>query len=341
MYVNKGMSTIKIADELNRREIEPPAIYLKIPTYMKRRSSNPSGKYVWLRAQIGKILRNEVYLGSVVGRKFQKISHKVAKVRCTRKEEHIVLENMHEPIIDLNMWNKAQEKLNKYTLNRERKYDHPLKGLIYCGECGNKATLRCREEKRKNGTIWRATYFICSKRNNYSGLCDCKQISAYLIEKVINEKLREELKKVDISDNEVKQIYEQAEKEAKSESNLLHVKLEELKNSVRGLEQSIEEIYQDKINKIIQLEDFKIIYEKKLKLKYKTLKEIEDVVRKIEENKKKTNKINLEEIRKITQRILTIENPNKMILEKLIERIEFDKEENIKIHLTFQNYTIT
>ena len=341
MYVNKGMSTIKIADELNRREIEPPAIYLKIPTYMKRRSSNPSGKYVWLRAQIGKILRNEVYLGSVVGRKFQKISHKVAKVRCTRKEEHIVLENMHEPIIDLNMWNKAQEKLNKYTLNRERKYDHPLKGLIYCGECGNKATLRCREEKRKNGTIWRATYFICSKRNNYSGLCDCKQISAYLIEKVINEKLREELKKIDISDNEVKQIYEQAEKEAKSESNLLYVKLEELKNSIRGLEQSIEEIYQDKINKIIQLEDFKIIYEKKLKLKYKTLKEIEDVVRKIEENKKKTNKINLEEIRKITQRILTIENPNKMILEKLIERIEFDKEENIKIHLTFQNYTIT
>lgn len=62
MYVNKGMSTIKIADELNIREIEPPAIYLRIPTYMKKQSANPNGKYVWLRAQIGKILRNEVYL---------------------------------------------------------------------------------------------------------------------------------------------------------------------------------------------------------------------------------------------------------------------------------------
>lgn len=101
MYVNKGMSTIKIADELNRREIEPPAIYLKIPTYMKKQSVNSNGKYVWLRAQIGKILRNEVYIGSVVGRKFQKVSHKIAKVRCTKKEEHIVLENMHEPIIDI------------------------------------------------------------------------------------------------------------------------------------------------------------------------------------------------------------------------------------------------
>lgn len=62
MYVNKGMSTIKIADELNKREILPPAIYLKIPTYMKKKSVNPNGNYVWLRAQIGKILRNEVYL---------------------------------------------------------------------------------------------------------------------------------------------------------------------------------------------------------------------------------------------------------------------------------------
>lgn len=85
MYVNKGMSTIKIADELNGRGIEPPAIYLKIPTYMKKFSSNPTGKYVWLRAQIGKILRNEVYLGNVVSRKFQKVSHKIAKIRCTKK----------------------------------------------------------------------------------------------------------------------------------------------------------------------------------------------------------------------------------------------------------------
>ena len=72
MYVNKGMSTIKIADELNRREIEPPAIYLKIPTYMKRKSVNPNGKYVWLRAQIGKILRNEVYLRQCSRKKISK-----------------------------------------------------------------------------------------------------------------------------------------------------------------------------------------------------------------------------------------------------------------------------
>lgn len=54
---------------------------------------------------------------------------------------------MHEPIIDIETWNKTQDKLNGYTKVQDRKYDHLLKGLVYCEECGNKATLRCWEEK--------------------------------------------------------------------------------------------------------------------------------------------------------------------------------------------------
>ncbi len=275
--------------------------------------------------------------GSVVGRKFQKVSHKIAKVRCTKKEEHIVLENMHEPIIDIETWNKAQEKLNGYSKTRDRKYDHPLKGLVYCGECGNKATLRCREEKRKNGTVWRATYFICSKRNNYSGLCDCKQISANLIEEAVNENIREEIKKINFSEKEIKQIYNQAEKEAKSKSNLFQTKLQELTHTLQKLENTIEEIYQDKINKVIQLEDFKTIYEKKQKERNKILKEIKEIEKELEETNQKSLKINFEEIKQIAKEFLKMENPNKKILEKLIKRIEFDKEKNIKIKFFFRH----
>ena len=276
--------------------------------------------------------------GSVVGRKFQKVSHKITKVRCTKKEEHIVLENMHEPIIDIETWNKAQDKLNGYTKVRDRKYDHPLKGLVYCGECGNKATLRCREEKRKNGTVWRATYFICSKRNNYSGLCDCKQISANLIEEAVNESVRKEIEKINFSEKEIKQIYEQAEKEAKSKSNLSQTKLQELQDTLKNIENTIEEIYQDKINKVIQIEDFKIIYEKKQKERNKILKEIKETEEQLEETNKKSPKIDFKEVKKIANELLKMEKPNKMILEKLIERIEFDKEKNIKIKFIFQNY---
>ena len=108
MYVNKGMSTIKIADKLNEKEILAPAIYLKIPTFINKKSANSSGKYIWLRSQINNILRNEVYIGNVVGGKYRKVSHKIAKVRKTKKEDYVVVENMHEPIIDVYTWNKAQ-----------------------------------------------------------------------------------------------------------------------------------------------------------------------------------------------------------------------------------------
>ena len=275
--------------------------------------------------------------GSVVGRKFQKVSHKIAKVRCTKKEEHIVLENMHEPIIDTETWKKAQEKLNGYTKTRQRKYNHPLKEFVYCGECGNKATIRCREEKRKNGSIWRATYFICSKRNNYRKLCDCKQISANVIEEAVKEKLREEIEKVHFSEKEIKQIYEQAEKQAKSKSNLLQAKQQELTKTLQNIEHTIEEIYQDKINKVIQIEDFKIMYEKKQKERNKILKEIKEIEKGLEETNQKSRKINFKEIKQIAKEFLKMEKPNKLILEKLIEKIEFDKEKNIKINFFFRH----
>ncbi len=275
--------------------------------------------------------------GSVVGRKFQKVSHKIAKVRCTKKEEHIVLENMHEPIIDIETWNKAQDKLNGYTKVRDRKHDHKLKGLVYCGECGNKATLRCREEERKDGSVWRATYFICSKRNNYSGLCDCKQISANLIEEVAKHQVKNELEKINLTEEEIKQIYEEARLQAKSKENLLKITLRTLKKELRQVEQNIEEIYQDKINKLIQVEDFKVIYEKMQKQRDKILKEIKQTENSLNQNNEQSLKVDFKKIKQIADEFLKLEKPNKIMLEQLIKKIEFDKEKNIKIKLTFEN----
>ena len=244
---------------------------------------------------------------------------------------------MHEPLIDIETWNKAQDKLNGYTKVRDRKYDHELKGLVYCGECWNKATLRCREEKRKDGSVWRATYFICSKRNNYSGLCDCKQISANLIEEAVKQQIKNELEKIDLTEDEIKQVYEEARLQAKSKENLLKTVLNNLKEELKQVEQNIEEIYQDKINKVIQVEDFKVIYEKMQKQRDKILKEIKQTENTLNQNNEKIPKIDFKKIKQIANEFLKLEKLNKIMLEQLIEKIEFDKEKNIKIKLTFEN----
>lgn len=247
---------------------------------------------------------------------------------------------MHEPLIDIETWNKAQDKLNGYTKVRDRKYDHELKGLVYCGECGNKATLRCREEKRKDGSVWRATYFICSKRNNYSGLCDCKQISANLIEEAVKQQIKNELEKIDLTEDEIKQVYEEARLQAKSKDNLLKNILKNLKEELKQVKQNIEEIYQDKINRVIQVEDFKVIYEKMQKQRDKILKEIKQTENTLNQNNEKTPKIDFKKIKQIANEFLKLEKLNKIMLEQLIEKIEFDKEKNIRIKLTFENLVL-
>lgn len=338
MYVNKGMSTIKIADKLNEKEILAPAIYLDIPTFRNRKSSNPKGKYIWLRNQINNILRNEVYIGNVIGGKYRKVSHKIAKVKKTKKEEHVVVENMHEPIIDLYTWNKAQEKLNARNVSRERKYDHPLKGLIFCKECGKIATLRCRTEKRKSGKIWRADYFICSNRNSYRSLCECKQIQANVIEDEIKRILKNEIEKVTYSSKELKQIYKDAQIELEKEKYKLEKNVSNYKQKLNLSNKMLEELYEDKVNQIIKVEDFERMYKEKNEEKKETIKKIKNIEVEIKQIEEKLNDVDMKKIGKRAKEILSLDNITKDMYQRLIERIEFDKEKNIFIKFKFSKY---
>ena len=154
MYANKGMSTIKIADELNNRNITPPGIYMKMPNTIKNlNSKNPDGRYLWLRTQIGSMLKNQVYIGNVVSGKKEQISPKIKKGKMKEKSEYIIKENMHEPIISKELWNKVQEKLSSYNTDTRKKYEYPLKDLVYCGECGNKARFQHNKSKTKSGKV--------------------------------------------------------------------------------------------------------------------------------------------------------------------------------------------
>lgn len=339
MYANKGMSTIRIADKLNEEGILAPAIYLDIPTFRNRKSSNPKGKYIWLRNQINCILRNEVYIGNVIGGKYRKVSHKIAKVKKTKKEEHVVVENMHEPIIDLYTWNKAQEKLNVRNVSRERKYDHPLKGLIFCRECGAIATLRCRTEQRKSGKIWRANYFVCSNRNSYRALCECKQMKADIIEDEIKRVLTNETQKIKFSDKELKQIYKDAQIKLKEENSKLKKDLGNLKQKLDLQNRMLIELYEDKVNKIIKFEDFERMYQQKNDEKKEIIKKIKKIEKEIKKVEEKLNDADMNKIKENTSEILSLDNITKEMYQKLIERIEIDKEKNIYIKFKFAKYT--
>ena len=334
MYVNKGMSTIKIADNLNERGIEAPAVYLKIPVCMKRESKNPQG-YIWQSPQIVKMLKNEVYIGNVVGRKFQKISHKVEKVRATQKDEYVIVKNMHEPIIDELTWRKTQDRLNKHTRVKIRNNEEPIKEFVYCAECGGKATYRVRRKTRKSGYLWEQKTFICSNKNTHKKNCTCMPIDEQIIINKVKQAIKEEIEQINYSEDEIRNIYKKAEKKVQTKTNILKKKELTLQEKLNENEEQMTEVYQDKMQKLISADDFSIIYKKLQKEKNDLLAQLHQIETEILELQKENKKESYLEILNLAKRVLNLKDPSKEIYSKLIKKIEFNSNKEVTVTLTF------
>ena len=100
----------------------------------------------------------------------------------------------------------------------------------------------------------------------------------------------------------------------------------------------LEEIYQDKVNKIIRQEEFEKFYSKKIEEKNKISNEIKVFEYEIKKRKEELEKIDMNKILKQAKEILSLKNVTKEIYEKLIEKIEFDSDKNIFIKFKFEKY---
>lgn len=104
-------------------------------------------------ATIAKILENQIYIGKL-------------------KYGGIWYDGVHEPIIDLDTFQKVQIKLVEYrkTLNdhlrNPYKTNHLLTGILWCGECGTKMTYIHKVYPRKNKTYDYSKYVCYTKNGN-------------------------------------------------------------------------------------------------------------------------------------------------------------------------------
>lgn len=100
-----------------------------------RRGNAPDNRFV------DYILNNPVYIGKIRW----STDGKAASKRDYSNENIMIVDGEHEPIIDLDLWNKVQERLQetKRLYGRYQRREQPvqfmLKGLVRCSSCG--ATL--------------------------------------------------------------------------------------------------------------------------------------------------------------------------------------------------------
>lgn len=303
----------------------------------RKKSTNPIGKYLWRRNQIGNMLSNLTYLGHVVNGKKEQINPKIKKEKRKKKDEYIIVENMHEAIINQETWDKVHEKLASFNIDNTKKYNHLLKDIIFCSECGSNTVIKHYKSKNKDGIVTsERNSIVCKKRNSYRSLCSNKPIGEYIIMKALKDIIKEEINKLDYSEEELKKIYKKTKKRPKKEENVDAI--EQQKKKIKKIERKIEELYNKKLERLISTEEFKkeyqIITEERSKLN--------DEIKKMEEerNSKKeySNKkeFNIDYL-KIANEFLKMENPDIETIKKLVRRIEFDKEKNIVVALNFGN----
>ena len=156
LYIS-GMGRTNIARELNRRHIPTPTDYKLLHGERYKNNHTTTRDHLWRYFMISKILTSETYIGNLVQNKAHSISYKTKIIKPTDRSEWIRVENTHEPIIDRDTWDKAQQILNSKTKPTfTGDFTNIFSKRVFCGLCGGSM----RMSKHVNGQ----RYLRCGTR---------------------------------------------------------------------------------------------------------------------------------------------------------------------------------
>lgn len=189
LYI-KGYSIKRICHHLEDQCILNPTTYKKKQglNYVNAKAEHFSVKYnLWSETTVKRILRNETYLGSLIQGTCQRASYKDKKIVSVPKEEWIVIENHHAPIIEKDLFEKVQQMSSQRRIEGSHtlgdKKTHMLAGKMKCCTCGS--TMIKSGGVRGSNKDW---YLRCQLANK-SRLKECTShnIRYAVIEKIITD----------------------------------------------------------------------------------------------------------------------------------------------------------
>lgn len=310
----EGLTPFKIAKELTEENIKVPSAY-----YDFKNNKNEIINREWNSKTIKEILTNRIYTGDMVQNKNSKVNYKVNKIIKNNPINYIIVENTHKAIIDKVTFDYIQKILPKNKGRIEKKEKYLLDGLLYCKECGHHISITPRRKKDKR------CYTICNYYRTYikNKVCTVHSNNYDILEEVIINKLKE----VYLLSLNKKMIIEKVLNNLATDNKLnYNKKLTYIENEISILENNLDTIYLDKINKIItdnQYQRLKKKLEKALELNNNNYHKVKEII----ENKNNYH-INFDKyLNNITSRELII---------NLIDRIDISEDKTIDITFTFK-----
>ena len=248
----EGYGTSQIARILKDKKILTPFSYWNSKGQAFKSSENP---YNWSADTIAGIIEKKEYLGHTVNFKTYKQSYK-SKKKCSNPEEkHLIFENTHEAIIDVDTWERVQElRKNKRRPTRTGK-SNMFSGIAYCADCGQKLYY-CTSKYFES----RQDHFVCSTSRKGKEECSTHFIRATILEQGVLAHLKYVIGTVAGYENQFRKVLGAKQMaEVKKELSAKKKLLSKSESRMKELDLLFQRIYEDNVSGKISDERFEML----------------------------------------------------------------------------------
>lgn len=246
-YARNGRGPNHIRRKLEEEQIPSPVWWNRQKglrnVFSKFEIADPEkGRFIWDFTTIQRILMNPVYTGAVASQKIV-YRFKAGVIRKKKPEEWIVVENMHEPIVDQETFDLVQQKIKSRKRPDAWGNFGIFAGLLKCGQCGSSMNVRITNSKAKE------KIFTCSKYNKY-GVAHCSQhrIKYDVLYGIVLEQIRHYARLALTNEQEVaKELMSSCSAEEQAEKELIQRGISEDSERAGELDKLITRLYQDMV----------------------------------------------------------------------------------------------
>lgn len=329
-YLETG-SQGEVRRKLFEEKILTPATYRNYHK-MTKKLLNP---YQWTGRSIRYILTSQMYIGNMEQHKYEKKNFRSKKLVRVSKEDWIIVEGTHEPIIDKETWQKVQ---NMITANYKRASEKPpelFTGLLFCYDCKHRMSIATRDKIGKDGTLYHHQYTQCNyyRKNRNLGVCSLHSTNYLELEKEVLNKLEEICKKF-IKLVNYQQLTDGTKLEMNSYEKTLLEKISKLEASLIKVDSQIEKLYMDRLEEVISIDTYK-----KLSSKFETEKEhlqasIQELNDSYSKYKEDNNAETILTAKELSQKYIKYRKKiDRELVLQLVDRIEIHDDKSIDLFL--------
>ena len=298
-----------------------------------RRGVKAKHPYEWNYHTIRSILRNQMYIGDMIQNVHIKKSFGEKKIIKNDKENWVIVEGTHEPIIDKETFDKVQKLLDANYRQPTPEYQRTFKGLMFCHECGH--LIGVGNPKRDNRPIEKQyVYTYCNyyRKNSSYNKCTPHTMNYNNLEEqllsIITNVCDKYINLVGYDD-----LIENRKKTLTTYTTDLEKKVSRLEIDLKTIDLKIEKLYMDRLDDIITPDTYKKLTDKFEEQKQEMQKQIDELNKSItdyEENNKIEDLLETQTI--VKEYLKTRKNPPRDLILKIIDKIEIHQDKTVDLH---------